>query len=180
MSTQVSNIIGIKGKKEDVLKFLNDGLAAQSLHLDDINHDIAEEGFGKLTLRSWVPCERTPKEDAVVMTNILQIGVKYDAEFSSWECIEDDDNTVLCGYVTTTPCWPYQWFKTVMDKYLNLDFMVFTMDDCYAEVGYLDDYEGLEWVEKIRLPSFHTPEQEEFFEQEIEALKERFFEYISA
>lgn len=178
MSEVFHNIIGIQGDKTDVLQFLNEGLCSQSYHLGDINHDIAEEGFGKLTLRSWCPMPEDI-DCSETMYNLKTLGVKNDSEFIGWECTEEDDeNTVICGYIDTTPTYPEEWINMIVEKYPRLTFTIYICDEDLDNCGYFkaDNYE---WVEKIVKPLYPSDSDLDFYEREIDMLRDNFFKYIA-
>lgn len=157
MSVHCNNIIAIKGAQKDVLKFIADGMKVKEVELDC-------DSFTNLTLRSWLPGEDS------YQSNIEDLGVKYDSEFTEWECIKDDENdTVICGHVNTTPGFPDDWYNIVRNNYIDLTFGNYTVDeDLEYEIDmniddfdlghisfrFLDDDEKSE-LEKITLKQFY-------------------------
>ena len=120
MSAHYNNIIAIKGTKKDVLKFIADGMKKE-VELDC-------DTFTNLTLRSWIPGEDS------YQSNIKDLGVKYDSEFIEWECIKDDENdTVICCHINTTPGFPCDWLAKVIDLYSDLYFYYYSVDEDYSE-----------------------------------------------
>lgn len=170
MSAVYNNIVAIRGEKEEVIRFLNAGLKEE---IRDIDYDSAQELEG-LTLRSWVKGEDSYE------ANCKELGVKYDSEFDTWECPEDDEeNTILCGYCNTTPWYPEDWLNTVNEDYYGrLDFYIFTVNEDNEWAGYYDCFEH-EWIEKIRKPINASKKELDFFNEEIAALRERFEKHIA-
>lgn len=170
MSVVYNNIVAIRGEKEEVVRFLNAGLKNE---IRDIDYDSALELEG-LTLRSWLSGKDSFE------SNCKELGVKHDSKFDNWECLEDDiENTILCGYCNTTPWFPETWLETVRNEYLGrLDFYIFTVNEDGEWAGYYD-CSGGEWAEKIKKPIYASEEEMNFFNEEIEALRERFEKYIA-
>ncbi len=150
MSAHYNNIISIRGNQKDVLAFM---------HAKELDCDT----FTGLTLRSWLPGEDSYR------SNIADLGVKSDSEFTEWECIQDDENdTVICGHINTTPGSPDTWLETMQDKYDTLEFSSFSVDEDLEEsifvytpwreiehpLIYLDDSDKSE-LEQITLRQFY-------------------------
>lgn len=169
MSVVYNNIIAVRGDKECLLSFLNDGLKLQDKVIEDLNDEIAEAELDGLTLKSWLPDVPDTYVD-----NVKTLGVKQDAELTYYDLYEiDDDYFVLYFECDSTPWYPEDWLNTMYNKYDNISFYVFTADE-YAEwSGYYGFTEG-EWIEKILRPKNYTDDELEAFKEEIEVLKDRF------
>lgn len=82
------------------------------------------DSFPSLTLRIWLPGEDS------YQFNIVDLGVKYDSKFTEWRYINDDeDDIVICNHINTTPGSPDAWLESVQEKYPELEFSSFSVDE---------------------------------------------------
>lgn len=169
MSVVYNNIIAVRGEKEQLISFLNDGLKQQGRAINDLNDEIAEAELEGLTLKSWLPDVPDTYAD-----NVKALGVKYDTELTYYDfCEIDEDYFVLYFECSTTPWYPEEWFNTMYDKYDEISFYVFTTNEDVEWAGYYGFTEGL-WMEKIVAPKNYTEDEIETFKDEIDTLKDRF------
>lgn len=160
MSAYSDNLIAIKGSEEAILKFMKDGMGTEDLKFDcDL--------FTDLTLRSWIPGEDS------YPSNIKDLGVKYDATFTEWECVEEDENEiVICGHIETTPGFPLDWLIKVANLYPDLDF-------CYYSIGlcgiYSYDYTNQYVINDINFTCLSNNEKFDL----ANIIENQFYRYIA-
>ena len=166
MSQTLTNLIAIHGTREEVLKFFSEGLDAP---FDDLYCGKEPELEG-LTLRSWIP--------GTDEHNIEELDTKYNSSFDWWECQEDDEDvTIVVGSFESTPGIPYKWAQQLDEKYPKLDFYLFSSSEECTEYSKVSQH--WEVTERIRPALYPTKEDDEFYYEEVDKLRDRFFAFTS-
>lgn len=161
MSAYANNIIAIKGSEEAILKFMKDGMGTQELEFDC-------DSFTGLTLRSWIPGEDNYE------SNVQDLGVKYNAEFTEWECA-DPDKIVICGHIETTPGFPLDWLIKVADLYPDLDFCYYSIDsDCSVGID-VEDYTNHYCINDVNFTCLSNNEKYDL----ADITERQFYRYIA-
>ena len=165
MSKIFSNIVAIRGQKELVSHFLQDALGT------DVDLVCGDLEFPSIYLRDWIGGEDTPEN------NIDELSVEKDAPIVAWECAEDDeDDTIVIGYVTTEGYFPQKWIMKLESMYPALYFYIYTYSEDGAEYSIVK--QDWEVEERIRPAYYPTAADKEFYDKESDKLLDRFYDFI--